>query len=172
MEENNANRLTAKRPGGMTFFLILSFINACWKILSSLLSYFMFPAIAKTQESGELQSIYEPIFTMMKLGEDEINDFMVSLESALAVNVNYHLIIALMFVVSLIGVIMMFRLDKRGLHVYSIAQLCVLIAASFYLYPLQPKSTFTNDLLLTLMLIFIYYTYFKRIELAEQNAQQ
>ena len=47
-----------------------------------------------------------------------------------------------------------------------------LIAASVYLYPKQPQSTFFYDLLLTLMFIFLYYLYFKRMEMAKQNFNQ
>lgn len=172
MENEFNNQLTPKRPSGMTFVLILSLINACWKILTELISYFFIPITAKMMESGQLQQSYEPIFTMMKWGEEEIDTFMATLQSAMSVNVNYHLITALLFVGSLVGVIMMFKTNKIGLHVYSISQICMLIAASMYLYPKQPQSTFFYDLLLTLMFIFLYYLYFKRMEMAKQNFNQ
>ena len=158
--------MNGKRPRGMTFLLILSLINACWKILSSLVSYFIIPATAKMMESGELEDTYAPLFSMMKWGEDEIDAFMSNLQAALSINVNYHLIVGLLFIGSLVGVILMFRPDKRGLHVYSISQICILIAASVYLYPKQAESAFVYDLFLTLMFIFMYYLFFKRIELA------
>ena len=171
MEEYNTDQLTNNRPKGMTFFLILSLINAIWKILSSVVSYFIIPGLAKMMESGELEDSYQHIFTMMKWGEDEIDTFMSSLQTAFSINVNYYLIIALLFIGSLVGVIMMFKLDKRGLHVYSIAQICVLIAASVYFYPKQVYSPFITDLLFTLAFIFMYYTFFKRIELVQKINQ-
>ena len=172
--DNNpiGNPQDMKRPSGMTFVLILSLINACWKILTELISYFFIPITAKMMESGQLQQSYEPIFTMMKWGKEEIDAFMATLQSAMSVNVNYHLITALLFVGSLVGVIMMFKTNKTGLHVYSISQISMLIAASMYLYPKQPQSTFFYDLLLTLMFIFLYYLYFKRMEMAKQNFNQ
>lgn len=172
MENEFNNQLTPKRPSGMTFVLILSLINACWKILTELISYFFIPITAKMMESGQLQQSYEPIFTMMKWGEEEIDAFMATLQSAMSVNVNYHLITALLFVGSLVGVIMMFKTNNTGLHVYSISQICMLINASVFLYPKQPQSTFFYDLLLTLAFIFMYYSYFKRIELMNQYTNQ
>ena len=172
MEEYNTEQIKPKRPKGMTFFLILSLINAIWNIMSSLISYFILPLISKMMESGELEDSYAPIFTMMKWGEDEIDTFMAALQSALSINTNYHLFMVLLFIGSLVGVIMMFKLDKRGLHVYSISQILMLINASVYLYPKQPASTFIYDLLLTLMFIFMYYTFFKRIELSNLNSNQ
>lgn len=172
MENEFTNPLTTKRPKGMTFFLILSLINACSKIISSLVSFFIIPTAAKMMESGQLQQSYEPLFTLMKWGEDEIDAFLASIQSAVSINPNYHLITGLLFIGSLVGVIMMFKTNKTGLHVYSISQICMLIAASVYLYPKQPQSTFFYDLLLTLMFIFLYYLYFKRMEMAKQNFNQ
>ncbi len=165
MEEYNTNQLTPQRPKGMMFFLILSLINACSKIISSLVSFFVIPTAAKMMETGQLQETYEPIFTMMKWGEDEIDAFLSNLQASLSISPNYHLIQALLFIGSLVGVIMMFKLDKRGFHIYSISQICMLINASVFLYPKQPQSTFFFDLMFTLAFIFLYYTFFKRIEL-------
>lgn len=165
MENEFANQLTPKRPKGMTLFLVLSLINACSKIISSLVSFFVIPTAAKMMESGQLQETYEPIFTMMKWGEDEIDTFLSNIQASLSISPNYHLIQALLFIGSLIGVIMMFKLDKRGFHIYSISQICMLINASVFLYPKQPQSTFFFDLMFTLAFIFLYYSFFKRIEL-------
>lgn len=157
-----------KRPRFMTFMLILSLINACWKILSSIVSYFVIPVVARMMETGELRQNYEPLFGMMGWGEEEIVVFMDTLQSSLNINVNYHLIIALLFVGSLVGVIMMFKLDKRGLHTYAISQILILIAASVFLYPNQAQSSFFPDLLLTLLFILWYHLFFKRIEILQK----
>ena len=164
--------MRGKRPRGMTFLLIISLINACWKIVTSLLSYLIIPSTAKMLESGELETTYEPFFNMLKWGEDEIDAFMSTLQMAMSVNVNYHLIVGLLFIGVLVGVILMFRPDKNGLHVFALSRLGVIVAASIFLYPKQPVSTFVYDLMLTLMVIFLYYLFFKRIELANINDGQ
>ena len=79
------------------------------------------------------------------------------------------MIMMLLFVGSLIGVIRMFKFDKRGLHFYAISQLLMLIASSVYKYPMMHPSPFTSDLLLTAMFILVYYLYFKRLELVNQQ---
>ncbi|MBR3491189.1 MAG: hypothetical protein IKH44_02670, partial [Bacteroidales bacterium] len=69
------------------------------------------------------------------------------------------------------GVVKMFKGDKRGLHIYAIAQILMLINASVFLYPLQKPSPFTSDLLLTSIFILLYYLYFKRMEMANNQSQ-
>ena len=59
----------------------------------------------------------------------------------------------------------MFKGNKRGLHVYAISQILMLINASLYLYPKQPQSGFVSDLLLTLVFILLYYMYFTEAKL-------
>ena len=65
----------------------------------------------------------------------------------------------------------MFKSNKVGFHIYSIAQILVLINASLYLYPKQPQSGFTSDLMLTAIFILLYYLYFKRMDLVNGNQQ-
>ena len=86
------------------------------------------------------------------------------------INPNYYLILLVLFVASLVGVIMMFKGDKRGFHIYAIAQIGMLIDASVFVYPLQHPSPFVSDLLFTGIFILLYYLYFKRMDMA-QNPQ-
>lgn len=85
------------------------------------------------------------------------------------INPNYYLILTVLFIASLVGVVKMFKGDKRGLHIYAIAQICMLINASVFVYPLQKPSPFVSDLLLTAIFILIYRLYFKRMEMLEQT---
>jgi hypothetical protein len=77
-----------------------------------------------------------------------------------------------LFIASLVGVIKMFRGDKRGLHIYAMAQILMLIDASVFVYPLQKPSPFFSDLLLTAIFILIYYLYFKRMDLTQDHQNQ
>ncbi len=81
----------------------------------------------------------------------------------------YYLFILLLFVASLVGVLRMF--NKAGFHVYAIAQMLILIVSSIYRYPLMHPSPFTSDLLLTSIFILLYYLYFKRMEMANNQSQ-
>ena len=151
-----------KRPTGMTFFLVLSFINACWNILSSIVMYFSTPMMAKLVENGEFENALEPF--VATFGEEMRQAMMENMTRLTSIDPRYYLFLLVLFIGSLIGVLKMFKWDKRGFHIYSIAQILMLINASVYVYPLQHPSPFTYDLLLTVMFILMYYLYFKRKE--------
>ena len=48
----------------MTILLVLSFINACWNIVSSLVSYFFIPSMAAMLENGQLEEMMAPFSEM------------------------------------------------------------------------------------------------------------
>lgn len=146
----------------MTILLVLSFINACWNIVSSLVSYFFIPSMAAMLENGQLEEMMAPFSEMNEEMTKMMTEGMTMLSQ---INRNYYLILLVLFIASLVGVIMMFKRNKRGFHIYSIAQICMLINSSVFLYPLQPQSQFTSDLLLTAIFILLYYLYFKRMEM-------
>ena len=146
----------------MTILLVLSFINACWNILRSIVMYFTTPRMAEMFETGQLDEMIQPFSAM---GEDFTKAMNDTMQILIQINPNYYLILLALFIASLIGVVMMFKGNKRGFHLYSIAQICMLIDHSAFVYPLQKPSPFTSDLLLTALFILLYYLYFKRMEM-------
>lgn len=150
------------RPTGMTIFLVLSFVNACWNILRSFIMYVSTPMMAKMMENGDFEDAMAPF--VATFGEEMRQAMMDSMNLLTSINPKYYLILIVLFIGSLIGVLKMFKWDKRGFHIYSISQILMLINASVYVYPLQHPSPFTYDLLITLMFILMYYLYFKRKE--------
>ena len=151
-----------KRPVGMTILLVLSFINACWNILNSLLSLVMVPQMSKMMADGQFEEMLQP-FSFM--GEDFAKTMKEGMHVLSQIDPKFYLILIVLFIASLIGVIMMFKGDKRGFHIYSIAQICILIDSSVFVYPLQKPSPFFSDLMLTALFILLYYLYFKRQEM-------
>ena len=150
----------------MTILLVLSFLNACWNILSSLVSYFFIPKLGTMLDNGQFEEMMAPFSGM----NEEMTKMMTDGATLLSqVNPNYYLILMILFISSLVGVIKMFKFDKRGFHIYSIAQILMLINASVFMYPLQQPSPFFTDMMLTGMFILVYYLYFKRMEM--QNPQ-
>ena len=148
----------------MTILLILSFINACWNILRSVILYFTTPRMAEMYENGELDKMMEPFSAMGEEFTKAMNDAM---HIFTQINPNYYLILLVLFIASLIGVLKMFKGDKRGFHIYSIAQICMLIDHSVFVYPLQKPSPFTSDLIITILFILLYYLYFKRMQMVD-----
>ena len=162
------NTQPIKRPTGITILLVLSFLNACWNILSSIVSYFFIPKLATMLENGQFEEMMAPFSGM----NEEMTQMMTDGAAMLAkINPNYYLILLVLFIASMVGVVKMFKGDKRGLHIYAIAQILMLINASVFLYPLQKPSPFTSDLLLTAIFILLYYLYFKRMEMVNNQSQ-
>ena len=160
-----------KHPTSMTILLVLSFINACWNILRSFVMYFTTPIMSKMLDDGQFEEMMKPFSSF---GEDFTNAMTDSMNLLTQINPNYYLILLALFIASLIGVIKMFKNDKRGFHIYAIAQICMLIAHSVFVYPLQKPSPFISDLLLTAIFVLLYYLYFKRMEMTQgpQNQDQ
>ncbi|MBQ8959233.1 MAG: hypothetical protein IJ057_12190 [Bacteroidales bacterium] len=156
-----------KRPTGMTILLVLSFLNACFNIFSNIVMYFFTPMMADMVKNGQLEEMMEPFMTA---ASEEMRIAMMDSMTALSnIKPAYYLMMSVLFVGSLIGVLRMFKLDKRGIHFYAISQLLMLIVSSLYKYPIMHPSPFTTDLMLTTMFIVVYYLYFKRLEMQKQQ---
>ena len=153
----------------MTFLLVLSFINACWNILRSIALYITTPKMSKMLDSGAFEEMMEPF---SGLGEEFTNAMTDNFTMMSQISPNYYLILLALFIGSLIGVIKMFKGNKRGLHIYAISQILMLINASVFVYPLQRPSPFVYDLLITVVFIFAYYLYFKRMEMTQNQQSQ
>lgn len=152
------------RPTGMTILLVLSFINACWNIIRSIVLYFTTPKMVEMYQNGQFDEMMAPFSGM---GEDFTNAMNDAMHIFSQINPNYYLILLVLFIASLIGVLKMFKGDKRGFHIYSIAQICMLIDHSVFVYPLQKPSPFTSDLMITILFILLYYLYFKRMQMVD-----
>ena len=153
-----------KRPTGMTILLVLSFINACWNIFSSLISLLVKPGMSEMLSNGQFDEMMKPFSAM---GGDFAKAMDEGMQIFSQIDSKFYIILLVLFIASLIGVIKMFKGDKRGFHIYSIAQICMLIDNSMFVYPLQKPSPFFSDLMLTAMFILLYYLYFKRMEMAK-----
>lgn len=119
--------------------------------------------IAEMVKTGQLEETMAPF---LATANEEMRTAMMDSMTALAsIKPIYYLLMLVLFVVSLVGVVKMLKLNKPGLHFYSISQILMLIVSSIYKYPLMQPSPFMTDLLLTCMFIAVYYLYFKRMEM-------
>jgi len=153
-----------KRPVGMTILLVMSLINACWNIFSASISLIMKPSMTAMYKNGQLEEMMQPFSAF---GEDFAKAMNEGMQIFSQIDSKFYIILLVLFIASLIGVIKMFKGDKRGFHIYSVAQICMLIDNSLYVYPLQKPSPFLSDLMFTAMFILLYYLYFKRMEMAK-----
>ena len=152
----------------MTILLVLSFINACWNIMRCFIMFFVTPQLGKMLDNGEFEEMMKPFSSM---GTEFANSMSESMTLLSQINPIYYLILLVLFIGSMVGVIRMFKVDKRGLHIYAVSQLLMLINSSVYWYPKQPHSSFVPDLLLTAIFILLYYLYFKRMEMKNDVPQ-
>ena len=151
----------------MTVLLVLSFINACFNIFRNLIMYFGTPMMAEMIENGQFEETMAPFISGMN--EEMRQSMMESITMFSQIRPTYYLILMVLFIASLIGVVMMFKCNKRGFHIYAIAQICMLIASSVFVYPKQSNSSLTFDLFFTAIFILLYYLYFKRLETPNSN---
>ena len=153
-----------KRPVGMTILLVMSLINACWNIFSASMSLIMKPSMTAMYKNGQFEEMLQPFSAMGGEFAKAMNEAMQVFSQ---IDSKFYIILLVLFIASLIGVIRMFKGDKRGFHIYSLAQICMLINSSVFVYPLQKPSPFFSDLMLTAIFILLYYLYFKRMEMIE-----
>lgn len=153
-----------KRPVGMTILLVLSLINACLQIFSSLGMYVSLPIMSQMMENGDLEETMAPFLTLMQISGDDLDAFWQIIEVRLTINPIYYLLTALLYVGSLVGVIKMFKLQRTGFHIYSISQMLLLIITVIYIYSKLGSEGFFNEFLMTVMFILIYHLYLKRVE--------
>lgn len=118
--EENPNEITStpvknmpvKRPPGLTFLCILSFIGSGISAISSLfvaIIYDMIPYIVKDSPFADAATLTEMIKSAGPL---------------------FFTLMGLLYLGSLAGAILMFRLKKIGFHFYVIAQLFMLLLPS------------------------------------------
>ena len=158
------NENPVKRPIGMTILLVLSLINACLQIFSSLGMFVSLPFISQMMENGELEEAMAPFLTLMQINGEDLESFWQIIETRITTSPIYYLLTALFYFGSLIGVIKMFKLQRTGFHFYSISQMLLLIITVIFIYSKLGSVGFFNEFLMTVMFILIYHLYLKRIE--------
>ena len=97
-----------KRPVGMTILLVLSFINACWNIFSSLISLIVKPSMSEMLSNGQFDEMMKPFSAMGGDFTKAMNDGMQILSQ---LDSKFYIILLVLFIASLIGVIKMFKGD-------------------------------------------------------------
>lgn len=118
-------------------------------------------------ESGEIDKVLQPF--MSNMSNDDMQEIIGRTKAMVSINPLYYIITGILYVASLVGVIRMLKIDKTGLHVYSISQLCIILASSRYLYKALTTSPFWSDIMLTALFIVIYHLGFKQLEMRQQQ---
>ena len=158
MEEYNDNQTfnefenpQPERPTGLTFACILSFINAGWQVISNFFTFMMYNTMRGMFENESYQEMLESLDQDTEL----MNQSMAMMFSVSRV---YYLLIAVLFVASFVGVYQMWHLQKKGFHIYTIAQLLILIVSAL----MAPDSGILMSVVFTVLWIGLYSIYYKK----------
>ncbi len=137
-EQQNAQ---PQRPLLLTVLCILTFTGSGLSAFANLLLFFYYDPIKNIFESGQLNII-------------EGTGEMESIKILMNITPDFFLFQGILYMISLFGAIMMWRLNKMGFHFYAIAQILLLIIFEFYVsgtpFPLIP-------LLVTIIFVLLYY---------------
>ena len=150
----------AKRPEMLTVLCILSFINAVYNGIVNFISFAFYDFF---QSMFEQMSKGEGIFEEMAEQMGDNWELMTQASSiAFSIGRGYYFFEMLLFVASFIGVLMMWRLQKKGFHVYAIAQILMLIATSVFVT--SKVGGFPFGLIMwTALFVFMYYSHYKKV---------
>jgi hypothetical protein len=150
-----------RRPEMLTVLCILSFINAVYNGIANFISfafYDSFVALLEQMKNGD------GMFADMVEQMGDSWETMVDATSlAFSVGRGYYFIEMLLFVASFIGVLMMWRLQKKGFHVYAISQILMLIATSIFVVSKVGGGFPFGAVLWTALFVMMYFSHYKRV---------
>lgn len=154
-----------KRSGGLSFVLILSMIGSGWSILINLISAFtrsIFGAMMEgdtAQLSEEISEMYSETMGIDSAMMAETMDRFMEIPSY------YYIITSMLYIVSLVGVIMMWNMKKKGFHFYTLAQLLVLLITAM----LGKAYIGMGDVMMTLLFVAFYaVNFFKKTDFVKE----
>ena len=143
-----------KRPDGLTVACVLSFINAGFQFLGNIISFLAYNVM---RELGQSEEYLE----MMEKFVPDIDEFEVQMQAQLAISRVSYLLMALAFAASFYGVIQMWKLQKRGFHIYAISQIVILIITAIFVASVTGASM-VSPAILTAIWIGIYFIYYRK----------
>jgi len=131
------------------FVLILTFIGSGISVLSMILWPLMAPTMREMMANGEYAAF-------PGMDEAMMADTKGAIEQFLAIPAYYFIIMALLYALSLAGAIYMWRLKMRGFHLYTVAQLLLIVVPVLLL----GRSFFDlgNAMMSALFIIYYYFT--------------
>ena len=144
----------SQRPSGLSVWCVLSFINAGWQFLGNIISFLAYNVM---QELGQSEEYYE----LVEKYVPDTEQFENTMQAQLAVSRVSYLLTALLFVASFYGVLQMWKLQKRGFHIYAISQILILIVTAIFVTSVTGTSI-VMPAVLTAIWIGIYYLYYRK----------
>ncbi len=159
MTQGNQDSFEQQRRKGLVrslrIVLVLTFIGSGFSILYFLTMGIMLPFMQEMRDSGALQEMLEAMGEPYQMMAEAYDMF-------LAMPQAYFLVGAVLYVLSLTGAIMMWRLRKNGFHFYTTAQLLLIVNALVFLGRVGVQ---VGDVMLTVLFVVYYYFALRNIGL-------
>ena len=149
------------RPEMLTVLCILSFINAVYNGIVNFISfafYDSFVALLEQMRNGE--GMFEEMAEQVGDNWETMTD---AASLAFSVGKAYYFIEMVLFIASFIGVFMMWRMQKKGFHVYAISQILMLITASIFVISKVGGGFPLSSVLMTVLFILMYLGHYKKV---------
>lgn len=156
--ENNEQFMNPQpqRPTGLSIFCVLSFIGGAWNALQNFVLFAAYDGVKKMLNDEDILESYSKI-----LGDQA--DTMVGMyESLFSVDRIYFILQALLSIGSFIGVLYMWKLQKKGFHIYTIAQILMLIVSATLFYGIVGTKPW-GDVLWTVFFVLWYLPFYKKV---------
>ena len=152
---NEFENPTPKRPDGLTVACVLSFISAVWFALGNLITFLSYNVMKSlTTDENYLE--------MMEKFVPDMDEFEATMQVQFAVSRGSYLLQALLYIGSFIGVLYMWRLQKKGFHIYAISQILLLIVTAMFVTSVTGASIW-GSVILTAIWIGIYFIYYRKV---------
>ena len=151
--ETNQQFISHRRS--LRIVLVLSIIGSGMNLLSSIILVIAFPALQTVINSGEMTIPQELMYAYdMFLSAPHI----------------FYACLAILYAMSLAGVILMWNIRKKGLHLYAVAQILLLIVQGLFL---GRANVAIGDIMLTVLFVVFYVVTLHRIDavLSQDNDQ-
>lgn len=160
-EYSSEHEEPAKRPEMLTALCVLSFINAAWNALSNFISfvfYDLFQNILGQMKDGK--GMFEE---MAKMYGDNWETMLEASSMAFSISRGYYFAELALYIASFIGVLKMWKLQKKGFHIYTISQILMLIATSIFVTAKVGGGFPFGAVIWTIFFVLMYYSYYKRV---------
>jgi len=155
-ERTNENQFEEeKRPGFLTFLLVLTFIGSGLELLSNLVS-----------------PIFLPFFVeVLRNSSSMFTNFIEIYEQMLEVPIWQYYLLAFFNATAILGAVYMLKMKRIGYHIYVISQLTQMCIGQFLMGgPFKPT---TLSLSITVLFIGLYTIYYKKFTvLGTENSEQ
>ena len=160
-EDYNIEQEKPKRPVMLAVLCILSFINAVYNGIANFVSFAFYDTF---QNLFEQMCNGEGMFADMAEQMGDNWEVMAQASSlAFSIGRGYYFFETLLYVASFIGVMMMWRLQKKGFHVYTISQILMLIVSSIFVISKISGGSLLGPILGTALFVFMYFPYYKNV---------